>query len=179
MNARFLTIASLILLTACGDSRDNKGEKKGGGFTNTAFAADESVHPLAGLWESTVKLENLAISGLPAAAAANMKKSYQAGLKDSEYCLSEADASKPPEAFFAGNDVPCNYQNFSMKDGAISGAFTCQHQAGMVQHVRMNGRYTKASYDLRMETKITGKNSPVTQMVMTVQAKRLGDCPAQ
>ena len=90
-----------------------------------------------------------------------------------EICLTEADAKRPREDFFAGKDQNCRYERFSMKGGKIDGVMRCS-QDGMNQVMELNGDYSGDHYSMRMDMRTQSERTTMgnMHMVMRVDAKR-------
>ena len=96
----------------------------------------------------------VAMPGMPAEMAARMKSSI-AGDKSYESCLTEEQAKRPTEDFFAGKNNQCRYDHFTMGDGKIDAKMRCA-QGGMSQVMEMAGTYSPDSYKMRMTTATEG-----------------------
>jgi hypothetical protein len=142
--------------------------------------ADQSlVRP--GLWESKVTVEQLDIPGMPPEMAARMKtmmaEQQEHGQRN---CLTAEDVKRPKEDFFAGKNKECRYDHFTMGGGKIDAEMHCGKGESM-QTMQMAGTYSPDSYQMQMATKVAApaKDAAGMAMKMRVEAKRVGECPAQ
>ncbi|WP_310468625.1 DUF3617 domain-containing protein [Sphingomonas sp.] len=134
----------------------------------------------AGKWSSTVTMEEVTAPGMPPEMAERMKNATGAGQgKTYESCLTEEEAKRPKEDFFAGSNQ-CRYDHFTMGNGKIDAKMRCA-QGGMNQVMEMAGTYSPERYQMRMATKMDGAGGPVEGMTMKmrVDAKRIGACDAK
>ncbi len=130
----------------------------------------------AGKWASKVTMEEVTMPGMPPEMTARMKSSI-AGDKSYESCLTEEQAKRPTEDFFAGKNNQCRYDHFNMGGGKIDAKMRCA-QGGMSQVMEMAGTYSPDSYQMRMSTATEGAGGAAEGMTMKmrVDAKRVGAC---
>lgn len=133
----------------------------------------------AGQWRSTMTLEEMSAPGMPPAAAEQMAR-ITGGAQSFETCLTEKEVQRPSEEFFAGGDRQCRYDHFRMGNGRIDSRMRCEH-GGTSQVMELDGSYSPDSYDMRMTTTLAGApgGGGEMRMRMRVEAKRVGECPAQ
>jgi len=131
-----------------------------------------------GKWASTVTIEDVSIPGAPPETAEQMK-SMMAQSRTAEVCLTEEQAAKPSEDFFAASEN-CRYDHFTMAGGKIDAAMRCSHE-GVTQLMEMTGTYSPTSYEMRMRSRTEGgSDGQAMTMQMKVDAQRVGACdPAQ
>lgn len=132
----------------------------------------------AGLWSSTVALEELSAPGMPKELTDNMKSSM--GQQPAQQsCLTEEQAKRPSEDFFTGKNNQCRYDNFTMGGGKVEAKMRCDHQ-GMAQVMEMSGIYSPERYAVSLKTRMEGASMPGGMtMRMRIDAKRIGDCTKQ
>lgn len=161
MRVQLVLISAVAMLAAC----SNADEKKTGVASDTvAPAAAETVStaaPQPGLWEQT-------ISGGQMPQATTVK-----------ICVGEtAPGANPFNTPQPG--VTCSENSVKSVIGGAEFHSVCETQ-GMT--VTSDGKVTgdmSSAYKVEVSTKTTGANVPagMGDMKMTVDAKRLGDCPA-
>lgn len=171
-----LPISILLALSACG-SEPAVNE------TNASVAeVSEKVRQAskdqglirAGKWQSTVTIEDVSMPGMPPEMAERMQSAL-AQTRTAETCLTEAEAQRPKEDFFGGNEQ-CRYDHFTMTGGKIDAAMRCTQQ-DVTQVMEMSGTYSSTSYQMRMRSRTEG--GPAGQaltMQMKVDARRIGEC---
>lgn len=134
-----------------------------------------------GKWQSKVTIEDISMPGMPAEMAEQMKAAIaQNQERSSETCLTEEQARRPKEEFFAGKNNACRYEHFEMGGGKIDAKMRCS-QGGATQIMEMDGSYSPESYEMRMSTKAEAGQGPAGAMTMRmrVDSKRVGECDAQ
>jgi hypothetical protein len=144
---------------------------KESGLANGSF-----VSP--GHWQTTMMINDMKIPGMPPEMSQQMK-GRMGQAQTSEHCVTEEEAKKPKEDFFAGNQgASCRYENFTMDGGKIAMVMHCGQNGGK-QTVTMNGTYSPDSYHMTMtSTAETKAGSPMGGMTLnaTIDAKRVGEC---
>lgn len=132
----------------------------------------------AGLWSSTVTIEQIDAPGVPAEMVRRMKSTIGSG-QAHQSCLTEEEAKNPKANFFTGTGNQCKYDHFKMGGGKIDATMRCSQQ-GASQVMTMNGTYSPDSYRMSMNTHMEGVG-PVggLTMAMRVDSKRVGECPAK
>lgn len=133
----------------------------------------------AGQWVSTVTIDEVNAPGMPPQATQQMRSMMGEG-RQFESCLTEADARRPREDFFAGTNDQCRYEHFTMRAGKIDARMRCA-QGDVTQVMEMDGSYSPDSYEMRMATRLEGAPEPASGMTMKmrVEAKRIGECTAE
>lgn len=184
MRHAFLLIA-LLPLAACG--RDSEPGTEGGPDVQATNATVEEVAEQVreasedeqfirpGKWVSQVRFDEMSAPGMPAGTADRMNEMLGTG-QSFESCLTEEEARRPSERFFAGGDNQCRYENFTMGGGKIDATMRCT-QDGSAQTMVMQGSYSPDRYDLRMTSRIEGEQGDV-RVRMRIDARRVGECDA-
>ncbi len=160
MRTHLALISTVALLAAC--SNADKAKTEGGAAPAApAAAAGTMPAPKAGLWEQTM-------SGGPMPAPMTVKM-----------CVGETAPGSNPFAQQQAAGADCTQSSKGVAGGAeFTSSCTVQ---GMT--VVSNGKVTgdmNSAYKVEIATKTTGANVPpqMADMKMTIDAKRLGDCPA-
>jgi len=179
MVGRALLLLALVPLGACRQSEPDVQATNASveDVANQVRAASESerfIQP--GKWLSTVKFEQMSAPGVPEGTADRMNEMLGQN-QTFESCLSDEEAKRPSEQFFAGKDNQCRYENFTMGDGKIDATMRCSAGAGE-QVMRMEGSYSPDSYSLRMTSAVEGAAgvAGTLKMQMRIDAKRVGEC---
>ncbi len=146
---RLLLFAALIFLAAAPSTPLRPGLWR---FTNTPGAAT---------------LDGRALHELPVGPATS-----------EDVCLTPADAAAP--ARWLARDVmgDCTLTRTGVARGLVAVAGTCPSQGdGLAPGtLRLTGRYTATSYDLRFATIANGENGRMG-FAGAMAGKRVGDCP--
>ena len=140
-------------------------------------ATDDEQFVRPGKWQSKVTIEQLEMPGMPPEMADNMKKMMaQHQERTTESCLTEEEAKRPKEDFFAGKDNNCRYEHFTMGGGKIDAKMRCSADGGASQVMEMAGTYSPESYQMRMATRTEGAGTPGMTMKLKVDSTRIGAC---
>ena len=174
----FVLLACLAPLAGCGsepevDARNASVEEVAEQVSSAAGNGQFVVRP--GKWQSQVTIEQIEMPGMPAEMAERMKGMMAENQqRNFESCLTEEEARKPKEGFFAGSNNNCRYDHFTMSGGKIDARMRCEQQ-GVTQVMAMQGTYSPDSYQMRMSTSTEGGAQGMT-MRMRVDSKRVGPC---
>lgn len=178
-----LLIAGLAMLAAC----DKEPEVHA---TNASIeevaeqvraASGDEAFVRAGKWRSNVTIEQMEMPGLPPEIRERMKAALaQTQARGFETCLTEEQAKRPKEDFFAGKNANCRYDHFNMDDGKIDAKMRCSGEGGVSKTMEMTGSYSPESYQMIMSSKMESGPEPTQGMAMRmrVEAKRTGACEA-
>jgi hypothetical protein len=137
-----------------------------------AGGAGSFVSP--GRWESKLTMLEMSMPGMPPEASERMKSA--AGTSTHVSCLTEEQAKRPKEDFFAGASKNCRYDRFSMGGGKIDAVMNCKDERS-AQTMVMVGTYSANAYAMTMTA--TGTQAGAgdgVKMRMSVDAKRVGTC---
>lgn len=156
-----LASMAVLGLAACGQSGDNAGNK--GGSTAAPGAAAVLDGPKPGLWRITTSVD-----AMPAAAAPTT----------TEVCVTQA-TFEAPGGTTSTPGVDCTTGAFTRNGDAMVNTTTCNMQGGMKTEVstRVTGDFS-SRYTMVATSKVTGAPMAMPDTVVTVNAERIGDCPA-
>lgn len=159
MRTWLAVISTAALLAACSNA-DKTETEAGAGSTPSAPAATPPA-PRPGLWEQTINN--------PMTGPVTLK-----------ICVGP---SEPGETSFSGpqqSGADCTQAVTPGIGGGATFQTTCNANGmTMVSNGKVTGDLSSA-YKVEIATKTTGANVPpqMADMTMTIDAKRLGDCPA-
>lgn len=172
---RALVLVPLILLPAACSKKEEAGA--GGNLTTAQVSAEASKIKLdAGEWETTTKITDIAVKGMPEAAA----KAASGTNTVTRNCITAAEAASPDANLLSGTkDGNCAYQRFSMAGQKIDAQMTCSPR-GLPGKMAMTltGDYSRTAYDLNMNMKTDLPGSMAMDMKATVTGRRVGECAA-
>lgn len=176
MNRTVLLIACTLPLAACNQgpevSAKNATAEEVADKVADAGGTGNFVRP--GKWSAKITIEDMSMPGMPPEAKAHMQGII--GRTDGhESCLTEEEAKRPKEDFFAGSDKNCRYDHFNMGGGKIDAAMKCSEN-GSTQTMTMTGTYSPDTYAMRMSMQGDGRGMEGMSMKMRVDAKRIGAC---
>lgn len=173
------TLVACALLAACNQGPEVREENASVAEIQNKVAnaggATSFVRP--GRWESTVTIEEMKIPGMSSDMANNMP-GFEGRTQTSVNCLSEADAKRPKEDFFTGDNKNCRYDRFTMANGKIDAVMKCTEQ-GVTNTMTMQGSYSPTTYNMQMSMEGGGGGAQGMAMKMRVDAKHAGQCTGQ
>ena len=131
-----------------------------------------------GRWQMTMTIKDMKVPGMPPEMAKRMQGSLDQP-RSFEHCVTEAEAKKPKEDFFAGEQAKsCRYETFTLGGGKIDAVMRCESGGGGKQVMRLNGTYSADAYRMTIASAVEGGGPDARGMTLnaTVDAKRLGVC---
>lgn len=155
--------AAALMLSACNQGGAAEGETKAGEGGAMAPAAMDGPKP--GLWRVTTS-----VAGMPGAAAAAPPAT--------EVCVTQA-TFEAPGGSASTPGATCNTQPFRREGDAVVSSSVCEMQGGMKTetNIRVTGDFT-SRYTMEAKTKTTGGPAQMPEITTTMNAERVGDCPA-
>lgn len=164
-----LTIAlagvAALTLAACNQGGGAaEGDTKGGEGGAMAPAASMDG-PKPGLWRVTTS-----VAGMPGAGAA--------APAPAEVCITQA-TFEAPGGSASTPGATCTSQPFRRDGDAMVGGSVCEMQGGMKTetNIRVTGDFS-SRYTMEAKTKTTGGPAAMPEITTTMNAERIGDCPA-
>ena len=174
MNRAMILLGIVLPLAACGSkptvNEKNASVEEVANKVREVSQKEGFIRP--GSWQSTVKIDQMDMPGMPPQVAEQMKKMV-AETHTTNSCLTPEEAKKPKENFFSGNEN-CRYDHFTMGGGKIDAEMRCD-QGGGSQVMQMTGTYSPDSYKMHMTSKGGAAGHSIT-MQMSVDARRVGEC---
>ena len=172
---RAVIAACVISLAACNNSpevhEENASVADVQNKVANAVKGDSWVRP--GRWESKVTIEEMSIPGM--GDMTEQMKSMGKSIDTHASCLTEEEAKRPKEDFFAGDNKNCRYDHFNMAGGKIDAVMKCTG-GDATQVMTLTGGYTPDTYNMRMSMQSQGGSQAGMTMRMRVDAKRAGEC---
>lgn len=173
--------AMVLTLGAC----SKEGDKEAATGPQSAEEVAEEMSEVKiqpGQWEATQETLEASMIGAPEGMPSGMLDAMKGHKTSVTYCITPEQAEKPGGDFLAAQkDAKCNYSDFSMSGGKISGTMTCQGPDGQGQMtMKMAGSYTPTGYDttVEMDTSAMGAEGMKMHIKSRSSGKRIGDCPA-
>ncbi len=179
MNHTAYLIACALPLAACNSdaevSAENASVEEVAQSVGAAANVGDFINP--GLWRTSMTIDEMTVTGMPPAAAAQMQK-MQGRTTSDEKCLTAEDVKQPKENFFGGEES-CRYERFDMGNGKIDAVMNCS-AGGATQKMTMAGTYSGDAYNMRMAMQSAGGGETAGMgMKMRVDAKRIGQCTGE
>ena len=166
--------ASALALGACGKSGPKSEEQ-------VKAEVAGMVKPRPGRYETTVKVLNFEIPGMPKEQSERFKGMFAGSGQSNGFCLTKEESEKGYKDFTKklaqGN---CTYDRFDASGGTLDARLTCQTGKGMTAVIEMSGKMTEESSDMHMKMEQTGAGplaaKGLVKMEMEMSSKRVGDC---
>ncbi len=167
-----------LALAACGKqaqvSADNASIAEVANQMQESGASKTTLRP--GLWSIAIKVDNISAPGVPPQVEQEMRKGIGQS-KTMTDCLTEETARKPFDRFVHGIKDDCRYDHFEMGGGKIDSKLVCTKD-GLQRATTLQGTYAPEQYKMQMMTEALGQGQVKRiNMTMTMDAKRVGDCP--
>ena len=173
-----IAVGALLVLAGCSrqEATSPAGQSSAQAAQSHAAAPTPVVtmHPRAGRWESTMRLEKMEVANLPPQARAAMQN--QRGMTQTfTTCLTPEQAIQPDARFFQNSAENCTYDHFTMQGGRIDAEMSCKAGKGTTR-TRMVGSFSADTYDVAISSK--GEMQPGMPMTveMAIRSRRTGDC---
>lgn len=169
---RFIIFSALGLsLAACG----SPGEESNG----AAQLADAGIEMKAGNWQHTMVVEKFDLPGVPPEVKAMLQQNIgKAQTVDS--CMTDEQIANgwKEQATRSVQGQACETDNYSAKNGKLTGKIVCKDERGADATMVMQGVYTADTMSLTTTADITDPSMPGEKgtMVMKMTGKRTGDC---
>ncbi len=173
-NAPLLACCALGL-SACGSG--DVDVKNGSPEQVAKATADAGIKMSPGLWQTSVKITEFDIPGLPKQAQ-DMMRAQMAKGQSFEHCVTPEKAEKPDAEIFAGKGKgACQYDNFAMSGGKVEGVMRCSAKDMGESKMTMSGTYAPTEMTMKIVNVISGLG-PAKQITMRAEnhSKRIGDC---
>ena len=170
-------IAAAILpaafLAGCSDGPDEQ---------QVLAEADRLARPLPGLYRSTTVFENYELPASSALEAETIRE-RMTGLSPQvrEFCMTPKEAEGGfREMLSSMQEGDCAFESFSSQDGRLDARMRCNGETGIASLVTMAGEADPIRSTMRLEIEQSGNAVPggTSRMVLTVESRRIGDCPA-
>lgn len=174
----FVSLAAALALSACsgGDAdKDNDGTITG---EEAAAETAGATLPEPGLYKATVEIQEMAMPGMPAGMAEQMKQTVAAQMSI-ETCLTQADRANMVKNMAPEQDG-CKYDKYELSGGKIDAQMTCKTPDGGTAVTTMKGTVSSTGVDMVMEnTQQGGTQEAGSHMKMRMQNKRVGECTGE
>jgi Protein of unknown function (DUF3617) len=170
---RALLPIAVLALAACGSKGGVEAKNESAESVARKVAASD-VKPRPGRWETSVKVEKMAITGVPPQLQGAMGKSMGA-IQNIASCLTPEQVNRPNAGFFGSHETGCTYQHFTMSGGQIDAEMTC-NRPNMQMHMTMKGAYGEDTYAIAVTNEGTLAPGKTMSTSMTMTSHRVGDC---
>jgi hypothetical protein len=174
-------IVSVLCLSACNKGPEihatNASVEEVAAKVQAATSAETLIRP--GEWQSDTTVTEMSMPGLPPQIQARMKQVMTSQQTHSnKTCVTQADAKRPKEDFFAGKKNQCRYDHFTMAGGTIDAAMHCSSN-GHDTTMKLAGKYSAESYQMDVEMSASGGPERSMTMKSHTISHRIGECTAK
>ena len=183
MSRTTIGVAALALaLSACsgGDKAGDSG-KTLSPEDAAAKVADVQIKLQPGEYESTMKVLEFTMDGVPAAQLAQMKGAMAGPMeKPQRYCFTPEQAAAGPKQLVSQMQKgDCKMSDFKSSANSVSGTMTCTFQGRGSSTTHFGGTYHSDGSTMTMESdqQIPGMAGKGMHMKMQVATRRVGECP--
>ena len=179
MNKLVLIAGCAATLAACNKGPEinlkNASANEVAESVREAGASGTFVDP--GRWHTEVTLLDIDVPGMPPQMKQQMKQSM-ARMQEHGFdtCISEADAKKPKENFFAGKNNQCTYDHFTMSGGRVDAAMHCAGRSSENMAMTITGTYSRDAYEATMTINASGPDGRGMTAKSHSVAHRVGQC---
>jgi hypothetical protein len=180
MGRRLVLLTCIAALSACNKGPDINVKNASVGEVaekvRDAQAGGMFIKP--GRWESKVSVLDVQMPGMPPQMADRIKQTMTT-VNDRDVmatCLSEADAKKPREDFFAGKSKNCRYDHLTMSGGKMDAAMTCTGERGTSMSMTMAGTYSPDHYEGDMAMEMNGPDAHGMKIKSHSVSNLVGQC---
>ncbi len=168
-----------LLITGCSDSdADANGDGK---ITKDELAnelqegGDLNLTP--GQWEVTTSFSEFNAPDLDPNTLSIVTKNLGKGTTI-KTCLTETDVKEPGANFFGNGEADeCEFSEFNRAGDSMVVAMSCKLPGGINIKSKMDGVYAAKSYELKLDSEMSGGPFGEFGMVGTVTGQHIGDCP--
>lgn len=167
--------AAALALAACDSASGPKTEAQ------VKAEVAGMVKPRPGQYETTVKVLNFEIPGVPKEQAEQFKAMFASTGQSAGFCLTREESEAGYKDFtkkLAQGD--CTYDRFEASGGTLDAKLTCKTGKEMTAVIEMTGKMTAESSEMRMKMEQTGAGplsaKGTVKMDMEMNSKRVGDC---
>lgn len=180
MAYRVVLLACVAALAGCNKGPDinlkNASANEVAQSMREAGASGGFVEP--GRWHTDVTLVDIDVPGMPPQMKEQMKRSMGKFQEHGfDTCISEADAKKPKEDFFAGKNNQCRYDHFTMSGGKVDVAMHCAGKTAETMAMTISGTYSRDAYQTDMAMEMSGGPGGQGMKARShSEAHRVGQC---
>lgn len=171
-----------LALAACssGGDADKDGDGKITAEEATAEMAEGGKMSLIpGEYEMNISFSEIDAPGIPEQAAGMMKAQMAKGMSIKN-CMTQEQIDNPGADMFGGaDDDSCKIDSMDRSGNDMKMQMTCNQPGGMKMVSKMEGSFAKESYSMNIEQAMSGMPTGDMKLKGKIEAKRLGDCPAE
>jgi hypothetical protein len=175
--------AVALALSGCsgGDKAAENGQSAGPAAAAAKVAATQ-IKLQPGEYESTIKVLEFAMPGMPASQVETMKTAMGGQMqKPHRYCFTPEQAAEGPRELVSRmQQGDCKMSDFKSSANSVSGTMNCSLQGRAASTTKFTGTYRSDGSTMTMESdqQMPGMAGKGMHMKMQVDTRRVGDCTA-
>ena len=176
------SLVAVAMLAACGsDPEPQEGSANAATVeaVNVEGAAEElsRIEIRPGQYESSAKLVNFEVPGLPEQFAEQVREELAKSLSQgNSFCVTSEEASQGPERMLQEMaESDCTFNRFDVSGGDVNADMQCTPSDGSPARVQMTGNIGAQGSTMRMETAQETPNGTVN-LTVDLESRRVGDC---
>jgi hypothetical protein len=184
MNRTTIGVSALALaLSACSSGEKAADSGKAVGPADAAAkVAGAQIKLQPGEYESTMKVLEFAMAGVPAGQLDRMKGMMGGQMeKPHRYCFTPEQAAQGPKQLVSRmQQGDCKMSDFNSSANSFSGTMQCTFQGRGSSTTKFAGTYASDGSTMTMESdqQMPGLPGKGMHMKMQVETRRVGDCAA-
>ena len=184
MSRAAMSVAAFTLaLAACSSGEKSADTSKAGGTADAAAkvaAAQIKLEP--GEYESTIKVLEFAMPGMPPNQLERMKGMMGGQMeKPHRYCFTPEQAAEGPRQLVSRmQQGDCKMSDFKSSANSVSGTMHCTVEGRAASTTQFTGTYMSTGSTMTMESdqQMPGMAGKGMHMKMRVDTRRVGECSA-
>jgi hypothetical protein len=180
MSRTAMSVAALALALSACSSGENAGDKATGAEDAASKIAATQIKLQPGEYESTIKVLEFAMAGIPAGQSERMKGMMGGEMEKSHrYCFTEADAAQGPKQLVSRmQQGDCKMADFKSSANSVSGTMHCSFKGGATSTTQFAGTYASDGSTMTMasDQQMPGMAGKGMHMKMQVDTHRVGEC---
>lgn len=183
MSRTTISVAALALaLAACSSGEKANSDKAISPEDAAAKVASVQIKLQPGEYESTMKMLEFTMDGVPAGQLEQMK-GMMAGSKEKPYrsCLTPEQAAEGPKQLVSRmQEGDCKMSDFKSSANTVSGTMHCTFEGRGTSTTKFEGTYAADGSTMTMESdqQMPGMGGKGMHMKIQVATRRVGECAA-
>ena len=174
-------VASAMVLSACSGGQKSADSGKSAGAADVAAkVASSEIKLQPGEYESTMKVLEFTMPGMPAGELDRMKSMMGGQMeKPHRYCFTPAQAAEGPKQLVSRmQQGDCKMSDFNSSAGSVSGTMQCSFNGRGSSTTHFTGTYRSDGSTMTMESdqQMPGMAGKGMHMKMSVDTRRVGEC---
>jgi hypothetical protein len=181
MSRTTISVAAIALaLSACSGGQKAENRQASGPEDAAAKVAATQIKLQPGEYESTMKVLEFTMPGMPAGAGDRMKTLMAGEMeKPHRYCFTPEQAAEGPKQLVSRmQQGDCKMSDFNSSANTVSGTMQCSFNGRGSSTTKFEGTYAADGSTMKMESdqQMPGMGGKGVHMKMQVDTRRVGEC---